>query len=104
MILPCWTEVALQELFANGKILSKPKIINGQSWVEIDNYDDLALAEKTFSALDISQIDTYFIDLDGTVYLDGFEIPGSGSAINRLQAEKKYISCLIILQRANLTM
>lgn len=41
-----WTEVALDRIFDRSNFY--PYVINGR-WYEIDNYDDLALAEKIFS-------------------------------------------------------
>lgn len=41
-----WTEVALDKIF--DKCNFTPYMINGR-WYEIDNYDDLALAEKIFT-------------------------------------------------------
>lgn len=44
-----WTEVAMQRLFVSEALRFEPFDINGLSWVEIDNYDDLALSDEIFS-------------------------------------------------------
>ena len=45
--LNLWTEVAFPELFKNEKIF--PFDIKGKHWVEVDNTDDLSLADILFS-------------------------------------------------------
>ncbi|BCV44432.1 phosphocholine cytidylyltransferase family protein [Shewanella algae] len=44
-----WTEVAMQRLFMSQKLVFEPLDIKGLSWVEIDNYEDLALSDEIFS-------------------------------------------------------
>ncbi|MEC9670334.1 hypothetical protein RCT82_23395, partial [Escherichia coli] len=44
-----WTEIAMQRLFIDRKMKFDVLDISGCSWVEIDNYADLALADKIFS-------------------------------------------------------
>ncbi|WP_146447246.1 phosphocholine cytidylyltransferase family protein [Vibrio cyclitrophicus] len=44
-----WTEVAMQRLFNSQELEFEPFDIKGMSWVEIDNYDDLALSDEIFS-------------------------------------------------------
>ncbi|MFB2761450.1 NTP transferase domain-containing protein [Shewanella xiamenensis] len=44
-----WTEVAMQRLFKSQLLEFEPFDIQGLSWVEIDNYDDLALSDQIFS-------------------------------------------------------
>ncbi|WP_225402680.1 hypothetical protein [Escherichia coli] len=41
-----WTEVALQRLFMDGRLKFEALNISGLPWVEIDNYDDLAIADE----------------------------------------------------------
>ena len=44
-----WTEVAMQRLFQSQELQFSVFDIQGLSWVEIDNYDDLALSDEIFS-------------------------------------------------------
>jgi choline kinase len=44
-----WTEVAMQKLFQSQMLKFIPLDIKDTLWVEIDNYDDLALSDKIFS-------------------------------------------------------
>jgi choline kinase len=44
--LNSWTEVAIDQLFMNETIIVRPVYIDGLPWVEIDNFNDLALARK----------------------------------------------------------
>lgn len=44
-----WTEVAMQRLFKSQELLFEAFDIKGLKWVEIDNYDDLALSDELFS-------------------------------------------------------
>ncbi|MBW1690539.1 MAG: HAD-IIA family hydrolase [Deltaproteobacteria bacterium] len=86
-----WTEVALQDLFKKKKLLFKPYDISGKRWVEVDNYDDLAVGDKLFSEFDISlqKQQLFFIDLDGTIYLGNELIKGASSFIEMLKDKKK---------------
>ncbi|WP_061019356.1 sugar phosphate nucleotidyltransferase [Vibrio splendidus] len=44
-----WTEVAMQRLFQSQILKFEAFDIEGLPWVEIDNYDDLALSDEIFS-------------------------------------------------------
>ncbi|MBU2933893.1 sugar phosphate nucleotidyltransferase [Vibrio cyclitrophicus] len=44
-----WTEVAMQRLFQSQALKFEAFDIEGLPWVEIDNYDDLALSDEIFS-------------------------------------------------------
>lgn len=44
-----WTEVAMQRLFKSQSLKFEAFDINGLPWVEIDNYDDLALSDEIFA-------------------------------------------------------
>lgn len=65
-----WTELALQRLLKADMLKMYPLDISTLKWVEIDNYEDLALADKLFSLFDISLKGKklFFIDGDGTIY------------------------------------
>lgn len=82
-----WTEVALQNLLSSGALKMLPLPIDGLRWVEIDNYDDLEIADSLFSDFDrsFSNIDALFLDLDGTVYLGSRAITGSVNFIKKMQ-------------------
>ncbi|MEM9256987.1 MAG: HAD-IIA family hydrolase [Pseudomonadota bacterium] len=88
-----WTEVAMQRLMHNGAIDFQPCDISGKSWVEIDNYEDLALSDRVFSGFDaaLEEIDTILLDLDGTVYVGSEMLPGAVDAINELKARGKKV-------------
>ena len=82
-----WTEVAIQRLMQKGSLKMKPFDIAGKSWVEIDNYHDLAQADKIFSDFDMSLKDKkiIFIDLDGTIYIGDEIIPGAREFLDHLK-------------------
>lgn len=91
-----WTEVAMQRLFRAGRLSFPPCDIAGLDWVEVDNYQDLALSDRIFSGLDrrLQQVDTVLLDLDGTLFVGRDVIPGAPAAIERLQALGKRIHFL----------
>lgn len=62
-----WTEVAFPELFKTEKVY--PFDIKHKKWVEVDNNDDLLLADKLFSSFDINSKKALICDMDGTLYL-----------------------------------
>ncbi len=62
-----WTEVAFPELFKTEKVY--PFDIKHKKWVEVDNNDDLLLADKLFSDFDMSLKKVLICDMDGTLYL-----------------------------------
>ena len=62
-----WTEVAFPELFKTEKVY--PFDIKHKKWVEVDNNEDLLLADKLFSTFDISSKKVLICDMDGTLYL-----------------------------------
>lgn len=78
-----WTEVAMQRLFQSGRLQFKPCDISGKDWVEIDNYEDLALSDRKFSRIDkeLNDIEAVFLDLDGTIYVGSQVISGVSQAV-----------------------
>ena len=86
-----WTEVAIQDLVKCQKIMMQPYDINGLNWIEIDNFDDLSVADKMYSTIktSISDAKIFFIDLDGTIYLGNKPITGSANFINMLLKNEK---------------
>lgn len=67
----------------------KPFDISKRKWIEVDNYDDLAIGDKLFSSLDSKLKDKklFFIDLDGTIFLGNKLIEGSIDFINKLNSQ-----------------
>jgi HAD superfamily hydrolase (TIGR01450 family) len=82
-----WTEVAMQRLFKAGHLAFKALDVAGMKWKEIDNYDDLAIADRTFSDWDKwrAELRAYYFDLDGTLYVGNRPIPGAAEAVNKLR-------------------
>ncbi len=83
-----WTEVALQKAFKSQSLKFKALDIAGLDWVEIDNYEDLAISDRKFSSIDekIRLIELAFIDLDGTLYRGSDAINGAAEAVNYLKS------------------
>lgn len=88
-----WTEVALQQMFQNQSLKFKLHDIEGANWVEIDNYDDLALSDRKFSYFDekINNIKNFIFDLDGTIYVGNEKIKNADVAIKKLKENGKNI-------------
>lgn len=88
-----WTEVALQRLFNNNELEFFPCDISGKKWVEIDDYHDLLRSDRLFSNFsEINKsIDTYIVDLDGTLYVGSEKVEGADKAISTLRASGKKI-------------
>lgn len=62
-----WTEVAFPELFKTEKVF--PFDIKHKKWVEVDNNEDLLLADNLFSDFSIKTKKALICDMDGTLYL-----------------------------------
>jgi HAD superfamily hydrolase (TIGR01450 family) len=88
-----WTEVAMQRIFSKKRIKCYPFNIGGSRWVEIDNYEDLAVSDRLFSNFDqaINEIDLILLDLDGTTYVGSDPVPGASEVIAQLQSKGKEI-------------
>lgn len=88
-----WTEVAMQRLFRSGDLGFAPCDIAGLRWVEVDNLDDLAQADRLFSHLDerLGEIDNVFLDLDGTIYVGRRPVEGAAQAVARLQGSGRNV-------------
>lgn len=88
-----WTEVAMQRLMQDGRLLFRPCDISGKCWVEVDNYEDLALSDRLFSGLDqkLEDIDNILLDLDGTVYVGNRVVNGVAQVIRKLREKGKNI-------------
>lgn len=81
-----WTEVAIQELMAEGAVEFQACPTDGQPWVEVDDYHDLVDAELAFSTFDraLNDVDVAFVDLDGTVFVGDNVIDGCAEAIKSM--------------------
>jgi HAD superfamily hydrolase (TIGR01450 family) len=88
-----WTEVALQRLFKLQILKFKGINIFGKNWVEIDNYEDLAISDRKFSGFDkkFKEINTIFLDLDGTLFVGDSAIPNVAKTIDHLRRKGKKI-------------
>ncbi|AXX61078.1 HAD-IIA family hydrolase [Vibrio vulnificus] len=88
-----WTEVAMQRLFQLQSLQFEAFDIQDIQWVEIDNYDDLALSDEIFSqkTKKLTDYKHYCFDLDGTVYLGNNQIEGAVEAIENLEKLGKNI-------------
>lgn len=80
-----WTEVAIDTLAKDGRVLFKPLDIHGLPWVEIDNYEDLQKADYTFSNYSFFKYKAFFIDIDGTIALGDEILEGAKEFILFLQ-------------------
>ena len=91
-----WTEVAMQKLFYNGLLEFYPFNVDGMPWVEVDNYDDLLLADQIFSQQNkkICEYQVFCLDLDGTVFIGENPIPGVADKINELKSLGKTVRFL----------
>lgn len=84
-----WTEVALQQLLRRNILKMQPFGINSEEWLEIDNFDDLILADYKFANFNTSRNSRkiYFIDLDGTTYIGNQPIQGAKKFIEKLKTD-----------------
>ena len=79
--LNSWTEVALDKLLDTDNFI--PYDIKNDKWIEIDNYNDLILADQIFSKFDLSKKKCIILDLDGTTYLGDIPIEGTINFIKK---------------------
>ena len=70
--------------------------VSGKKWVEIDNYEDLALADAYFSQLkkSINNYKCYLFDLDGTLYVGGKPLYQAIDSVKKLQSQGKIVKFL----------
>jgi HAD superfamily hydrolase (TIGR01450 family) len=81
-----WTELAIDRVLATGSFAVDAVDVTGLRWVEIDDYDDLTAADRTFASLrDLDGIEAAFLDLDGTVYLDDEPLEGATETVTALR-------------------
>lgn len=74
-----WTELMLHRLCADGRLAVVPTNIGALRWYEIDNFEDLAVAEMLFAEhLDeLRRRSVFFLDRDGTLTLEARPLPGA---------------------------
>lgn len=86
-----WTEVALQKIFKQPNVHFEILNVAGKKWVEVDNNDDLSLADCYFSQLKkkVSEYECYLFDLDGTLYSGDLVIDNAIQSVKDLQSQGK---------------
>lgn len=89
-----WTEVALDDCFAAGRIQATAVAIDTLPWVEIDTLDDLHDADRIFSDFDIADYGQVFVDLDGTLIIGGDAVPGAADFLNGLRDAGQQVKIL----------
>ncbi|MFD1513766.1 HAD-IIA family hydrolase [Halomarina rubra] len=87
-----WTEVAIDEVLEEFAV--EPASIGRADWVEIDDHEDLRVADRTFGALDPTGFEAVFFDLDGTVYLGDTLVDGAQDLVETLRARGVAVSFL----------
>ena len=80
-----WSEVAFPPLFR--QIAVYPHDIDSKKWVEVDNAEDLALADRIFSEFDLSAKKALICDMDGTLYVGDKPLQKSIDFIKRAKQE-----------------
>lgn len=81
-----WTEVAIDGLLGPGGHDVEPLDIAGADWVEVDDFEDLSDADRTFSTLSaLSSKSAVFFDLDGTLYLGDDLVSGAADIVESLR-------------------
>lgn len=90
-----WTEVAIDELLKAGKHDFQPVDIAPNPWVEVDNLEDLALADGLFSPYRhaIAKAKAFVFDLDGTLIIENKPIPGALETVTHLQKDRAVLFC-----------
>ncbi|MHA1862444.1 MAG: HAD-IIA family hydrolase [Candidatus Thorarchaeota archaeon] len=90
-----WTEVAIDELLKTGEYPAQAFDIEKNPWWEIDNLDDLRIAEIIFkkdsSLGNLLEKDLFVFDFDGTLVLGEYPTEGALEFINFLRKNKKEV-------------
>jgi HAD superfamily hydrolase (TIGR01450 family) len=90
-----WVEVALQRLLKGRAPKMAPFEIENRRWVEVDDMEDLLLADKLFSRIgSLGGKRLFFVDLDGTIYLGDKAIRGAREFLAKLRAMNKHVHFL----------
>ncbi len=83
-----WTELAIDDLVGRGAHDVEPFDIAGHDWVEVDDFDDLHEADRTFAGLDdLRSKSAVFFDLDGTITLDETLVDGADRLVRQLRED-----------------
>ena len=82
-----WTELMLHRLCADGRLNVVPANIGNLRWYEIDNFDDLAIAEMIFAEHleELRRRTVFFLDRDGTLTLESRPLPGAAEFLAMLR-------------------
>lgn len=96
--LTLWSEVALNDILSEVRFQACP--VKGR-WLEIDNHDDLAAAEKLFAERtdyfgnDVKKLKSkklFLFDMDGTIYNEKTVFDGTHQLLNHINSiSGKYI-------------
>jgi len=89
-----WTEVLLDRIISEELINAIPYNINGRKWYEVDDFQDLALAEIILNEKlpNLKDKTTYILDKDGTLVIGQTEIENASNFINHLiKKGKKWV-------------
>ncbi len=82
-----WTELAIDRVVRTRDHDLEPVDVGDYRWVEIDDREDLAEADRRFSALStLADKEAVFFDLDGTLYLDDDLVAGADRVVDALRA------------------
>ncbi|MFC5971913.1 HAD-IIA family hydrolase [Halomarina salina] len=87
-----WTEVAIDDLLDESAVV--PASIGGSDWVEIDDHDDLQVADRTFGDVALDTFEAVFFDLDGTIYLGDSLVDGAAEVVETLRRRGVSVSFL----------
>ena len=81
-----WTETLMNDLIQGGKIEMRPLDIEDNLWIEIDNYDDLYVADKMFNPHlnSLRNKKAMIFDFDGTLSLGDRPIDGAKEVLQVL--------------------
>ena len=82
-----WTELAIDRVVRTRDHDLEPVDVGEYRWVEVDDRDDLAQADRQFSPLStLAGKEAVFFDLDGTLYLDDDLVAGADRVVEGLRA------------------
>lgn len=82
-----WTELMLHRLCADGRLQVTPANIGKLRWYEIDNFEDLAVAEMLFNERleELRRRSVFFLDRDGTLSLEAKPLAGAVEFLGKLR-------------------
>lgn len=81
-----WVEEEMNQLLENSSNQFNPVSLDTRPWTEIDDHDDLAVADRQFADLgDLREKQAAFFDLDGTIYVDEDLSPGADHLVRTLR-------------------